>query len=1233
MKRYCLMGLRVAFILFIFSLFSDILYGQQLYFHRLTVDDGLPHNTVNSFIQDNNGFMWIVSSEGLCRFDGYQIKTYYSDKSRYSPVNNRPALLALDSNNDVWISFFTTTQVCKYNVDTDNFTRCELSQLEQPLQNALNFSINTPTLKHVESSEFTWDIINNLLVQTNNQTGEKYVYSGDTSEQGGLFDSYVLSLYLDNNDVLWVGTENGGVHYADINRKKFNHYIFEFDGSDFLADNFVRTIYEDKQGFLWVGTRNNGMIRMFPGRTRYEYFNYYSPTTATIEDKRVRSVYQDSRGLIWIGTQHGVYRYNDQTNDIRHYTTETDDAMADNFVYTINEDAYGVLWIGTWKGVLSYNPETERFTSYNADKTKVYTSVRCIVKGKDGGLWVATENGLTFMNYQIKDHVAVDIQATYYHCQENVPYSLNDDYLYALDVDDDGNPWIGTAKGLNMYDIRQGRFVRFDDIEYLSNTLIRGVVCSRDDVWISHRNGLTRLNRKKMTVRHFDKSDGLQGTEFSEDAYHKNLCTGELFFGGNNGLNAFFSDDIHDNSCPPKVVFTALKMQNKTVEVGQKINGKVILQYPITRTRQIVLNHTNKEFEIVFSALHYANPSKNRYAYMLQGFDNTWQYANAARRSVIYSGLPAGKYTLKVKGSNCDGVWSDEPIEMQITILSPWWATKVAYAIYFLLFLSICFIIFKDMLARKNLKHRIQLEQVKAEKAEEISRLRSTFFTGISHELRSPVTLIIDPLRKLMDYEDTPCETSRIYHLMYRNAQRLLNLINQLLDFRRLESSKQELQLHESDIVLFVRKTMAMFEIATQKKNIQLILDTPFENYLLVFDSNVLDKVLVNLLSNAVKYSSENTIITVKLISGAWFTIQITDQGMGIAPDMKEKIFDLFFRIDQQNIGSGIGLALTRELIHLHQGKINVESELGIGSTFTVLLPVDLQASGNDSYTNPITDSSPELILLQTEKDEETIEENGKVDPEKSLVLIVEDNGDIRNYIREDLADTYQIITAINGQEGLEKALETIPDLVVSDIMMPEMSGIELCDTLKKDERTSHIPVILLTAHQSDEVRMEGYESGADDYISKPFNVRLLRIRISNLIESRKKLRGLFGKATPMELKKISINPADEKFINRAVSIVHQYMADAHFTPDTFASEMAVSRSQLFRKIKAMTNQTVHEFIITIRLNYACELLLTAEYSIGEIAIMTGFSEASNFSRAFTRKFQETPSSYIKNHR
>lgn len=1219
-KSYLSVVLRllVAIILFNISLLQ--LHGQPLYFHHLTVDNGLPHNMVNSLTEDKYGFIWIATMEGLCRFDGYKVTTYYSGNTERSLINHRPIKLHRDSNDDIWIRFSTTTQVCKYNYLTDDFSRFELEGLDMSLQNALSREAIDKTTFYSASNHLKWNLSDNSLVQIDTETQEKYIYRSNPSQEGGLSDSYVLSIYLDSNDILWVGTDNGGVHYADVNRKAFNHYTYG-------AGNSIRALCEDDDKRLWIGTRNSGIIRINRDKSSYSAFDYGTTDDNQAVNNQIRKIYKDSKGLIWVGTKDGLYQYNSATNKIKHFTTKTQPSIPNDWIYAINEDINNILWIGTWNGIGSYDSKADSITTYRVENIN---SVRGIAKGINGGLWIATERGLIFFDYKVSKGKAVDLKTTHYRYSEN-SNSINNDFIYSIDVDEEGNVWIGTAKGLCMYDVSKGTFVNFHDAEYISDSGIRGVICYKDNVWISYGKGLTRINRKTFAMRHYDKFDGLQNNEFSEDAYYKNEV-GELFFGGNNGLNAFFPDSIKDNPHLPKVVFTGLRIQNKPVAVNQEINGSVILESPLLVTQSLEFNHKQKEFEIEFAALHYSNPSKNRYAYKLEGFDKEWIYLNSTRRSAIYSGLPAGKYILQVKAANSDGVWSDQPIKINIRILPPWWASWWAYIIYALLLLFVFLLINRIIFVRKSLKHRIQLEQVKAEKAEEISRIRSTFFTGISHELRTPVTLIIDPLRRLINGEDT--NAAKTYDLMYRNALRLLNLINQLLDFRKVESAAQTLQPVQQDIVAFVRNAMAMFELAAEKRNITFKLESEKESRMLAFDGNILDKILINLISNALKYSPDNTQITVRLSEQGdqWFAIQIIDQGMGIVPEMKDKIFDLFFRVENnKNIGSGIGLALTKELVQLHQGYITVDNEQGKGSCFTAFLPISLQATSieDENTQNAI----PEEIISEVDSindvDESTEGNTENID--KPLLLIVEDNDDIRVYIKNLLSDDYNIATASNGKLGLEKALEIIPDLIVSDVMMPEMSGIGLTELLKTDERTSHIPVILLTARQSDEARIEGYETGADAYISKPFNSGLLKIRIKNLIESRRKLRALFGSGTQIELKKISVNPTDEKFINRAVDIVKQYISDSNFTPDIFAQEMAVSRAQLFRKIKAMTNQTVQEFITTIKLNRAAELLLTSDLQIGEVAIDCGFSNPSNFRRSFLKKFGVIPSDYKKN--
>lgn len=1227
------MNWKTLFLILFFNVSFFQLFGQQLHFNHLTTENGLPHNTVNGFTEDKYGFIWIATLEGLCKFDGSNIKTYYSENTPKTLINHRPTKLYRDDNGGIWVLFSTSKRVCKYNYETDDFSHYILEELSESLQKALKapekISYQSKGAKHI------WSIVNNNLVQKKIKSEETGACFNKYSNQEHLVDTYVISLFIDSNDILWVGTDNHGVYYVDINKALIRHYTYGFGKS-------IRAICEDDFGQLWVGTREGKVYQVNREKETYSVFNYKTKKA----ELSVRKIYKDRKNNIWIGTKNGLYFY-DRAQKIKHFTTTTQPSIPNNRVYAINEDKHGILWIGTWNGIASYNYKTKNIVNYQLNDIN---AIRNIAIAQKGGLWIATEWGLVFLDYQVQDGLVTNLKTIYYNYKEGVN-SISNDFIYSVDVDDDGNVWIGTLRGLSMYDIHKNKFINFENSEFISNTAIRGVLCYKDYVWLSYNKGITRIHRKNFSMRHYDALDGLQNNEFSEDAYYKNKKTGELFFGGNNGLNMFYPDCIKDNSTPPKIVFTELSVQNQPVRIHQKTNGGVLLKKPLQETTSLEFKHHQNEFEISFSALHFSNVSKNRYAYKLEGVDENWIYLQGNRRSAIYSGVPSGTYTLKVKAANSDGVWNNESIKMQINILPAWWVSKIAWGIYILLLLLICYAILRIVVVRKNLKYQIEIEQIKAEKAKEISSLRTTFFTGISHEIRTPVTLIIDPLRKLIENQQQNDGKQKTYHLMYRNASRLLNLINQLLDFRKVETTLQTLRPAPHNIIVFITNKLAMFEYAVQKQNITLKLNAEgTREDIRVFDEDVFDKILVNLISNALKYSSNNTTVQVrflneKAVAGlidiahvtmpvnvrenplGWFAIQVIDQGKGIAPEMQEKIFDLFFRVENnQNVGSGVGLALTKALVELHKGYITVQSEEGKGSCFTVFLPTALTLENEHDSAK----GAWPFISSYINNDDKTIEAESTEVSEQPLLLIVEDNNDIRNYLKQELSIHYNIITANNGKLGQEKAQETIPDLVISDVMMPEMSGIELCKALKTDERTSHIPVILLTARQSEEARMEGYETGADDYVIKPFNSAILEIRIKNLIESRKKLRTLFSSGTPIELKKISINATDEKFINRAVEVVHNHLSSFNFTADVFAQEMAVSRAQLFRKIKAMTNQTVNAFIMAIKLNRAVELLQTSDNQINEIALKCGFSDASNFTRSFVKKFGVTPSNYKK---
>lgn len=662
----------------------------------------------------------------LCRYDGNKIVTYYSDNSDYSLINHRPRRLHRDSIGNIWISFSTTSEVCKYNYDTDNFSRFDFDSISPTLQDLIRTDKIQQKSFLSEDKKTEWELVRNRIFRRDIKNDALPDYYPKHAELGSLSDSYITAIYLDDCGILWVGTDNGGVHFADTNRKGFRHYV------DVVRES-VGAISEDVQANIWIGTRNSGVLRMNKDRKNAYPFPYRDIGQGD-GSMRVRELFSDSKGNMWIGTRNGLYLCKYGTDTVLRYTRKTKPAIPHSWVYAINEDSNGLVWIGTWDGLTYYDYSNDTIVSLGIVDIN---AIRGIAIGKDG-LWIGTEKGLVNLSYNYNNGKLSNIETKYFHHSANKNTLLND-FIYSLDVDIDGNIWIGTARGLCMYDILQKEFKSFPEIEYIAETGILGVLCYKENVWLCYGRGLSRINRKSYKARHYDKLDGLQDNEFSEDAYYKSN-SGELFFGGNNGINSFFPDSIVDNTNPPKIVFTGLKVQHKRVAINEEVNGSVILKKPLMKAKGIELTHKHRNFEIEFTALHFSNPAKNTYAYKLEGFDDDWTYTASERNSVIYSGLTSGEYTLMVKAANSDGVWNDTPIKLDIKILAPWWATLYAYISYALLCILLAYLIMQNIIAKKNKEHQKELEQVKAEFADEkfINQAKEVVNKHISDNSFSP---------------------------------------------------------------------------------------------------------------------------------------------------------------------------------------------------------------------------------------------------------------------------------------------------------------------------------------------------------------------------------------------------------------------------------------------------------------------------------------------------------------
>jgi signal transduction histidine kinase/DNA-binding response OmpR family regulator len=813
--------------------------------------------------------------------------------------------------------------------------------------------------------------------------------------------------------------------------------------------------------------------------------------------------------------------------------------------------------------------------------------------------------------------------------------SLSDNSVISINGDRNGRIWVGTREGLNVYSPETGKFQVFTSADGLpDNTILDILEDDRGTLWLSSPSGLCNViptqkqNGLGISVINYDETNNLQNREFNENAALKTR-SGELIFGGPSGFNIINPGKIQKPVFHPNLVFTNLQILNNNVEVGEEINSRVLLKQSLPHLKSIDLKYKENVFSIEFACVDFSRSNRDKYAYMLEGFNPDWLYADGSQRRVTYTNLDPGHYTFRVKVLNADGVWSGEKT-LKINIAPPFWRTPFAYIIYALLIAGLLLLLRKITLDRIHMRYEVEQQRKEAERAHAIEQLKTKFFTNVSHEFRTPLSLIIAPLDKII--KNTPDEEQKKQlNLVHRNAKRLLNLVNQLLDFRKIEV--QGLKLHPSigDIVQFAKDISYSFTDIAEKKSIRFSFTSDVESLEIYFDKDKVEKILFNLLSNAFKYTHDNGMVSVKLsyTPGATekedglFSIEVEDTGIGIPADQHEKIFERFFQTDvpesMVNQGTGIGLAITKEFVRLHNGVIKVKSQPEKGTCFTVTLPA------RKIYDPSLLAASPVL----PEKAEEIVFEESQSNGKKKTIVVVEDNEDLRFYLKENLRAEYHVEEAVNGKAGWEKIKSIGPDLVVSDIMMPLMDGIELAKKIKTDTLTAHIPIILLTAMGSEEKQIEGFQAGVNDYITKPFTFEILASRIKNLLAQQRLLQKRFQKQIEVNPSEITVTPVDEKFLKQALEVVEKFMGEPEFSVEDFSREMCMSRVGLYKKILSLTGKAPLEFIRSIRLKRAAQLLEKSGLSISEIAYEVGFNNPKNFTKYFKEEFKVLPSQYV----
>ena len=814
--------------------------------------------------------------------------------------------------------------------------------------------------------------------------------------------------------------------------------------------------------------------------------------------------------------------------------------------------------------------------------------------------------------------------------------SLGNNFVQCIYQDMAGSLWVATRRGLCKYDPVSKGFKSYTKADGLPSNVIVGILEDNDgNLWLSTTNGLSRFNPIEETFTNYNISDGLQGNQFWIGSGFKSE-SGELFFGGNNGFNAFYPNNLEKLANPyiPPIVITNVSVQNEPYSIRVYANT--------VENDTLNLSYKENQVSFEFAALDFTSPEKNQFAYMLEGFDNDWIYTGT-RRYANYTNLDPGQYTFRVKGSNNDGVWNDDGISLNIYISTPFWKTGWAYILYVLLSAGLIYGVNAYIIGLVRVKHDLKIERMEKEKVQEINQFKLQFFTDVAHEFKTPLTLIQAPLedilsgiKKGMPFEDE-------YRLMNRNVKYLLRLVHQLLNFRRAEQGRMELQVSKGDIVQFAREIFELFRETARKRSIEYSFRSDSNVIEGWFDWEKLEEILVNLIDNAFKYTPDNGVISVELdnpptgLNGNHqVVISVRDSGAGINSDEIEHIFERFYHARDgrkyNQASSGLGLALTRRLVELHYGRISVQSNDSAGSCFTVALPLGKEHFTRDEFVKHITEMShfhstlslaeEELSVLSDKMD--VVNENNH----NPLVLIVEDNKELRTYMKKTLARKFRIIEAADGRQGLEMAKNHLPNIIISDIIMPKMDGIELCREIKSDILTSHIPVILLTAKTDMEYKIEGIEKGADDYIEKPFHFRFLDARIKNLLNSREQLREQYRREFIMEPKEQKVVSTDEKFLKKLMDIIEEHLDDPDLEVKHLSSLVGMSRTLLFRKLQELTGYTPKELIKIIRLRKACQLLSQSDLTVNEIAQEVGFKYPKYFSTCFHQQYGIPPSQY-----
>ncbi|WP_109829720.1 hybrid sensor histidine kinase/response regulator transcription factor [Reichenbachiella versicolor] len=904
---------------------------------------------------------------------------------------------------------------------------------------------------------------------------------------------------------------------------------------------------------------------------------------------------------VWAESKGQLYQFSEDGNLLKQQKIDT--SIYSTSIQLVSDS---IIWLGHILGATKYNIQNESFRKYECNRNipdgiGYFHRVNKIFEDSKSQVWIGTDgDGLKLYLPQTN---------TFRHFRHRIgnTTSVQDNFIMDLIEDRFGNLWIGTKTGLCYLD----NFGQFHWVQHrlLNDLLVNSLAFDqRDKLWIASSEGLFEYNPRTKYARRVNGNADLKSKKSNDIQALEN---GSMMVRYGKTIKTFEPQKILPRSTVPKVYLSNLWINNQPVKAGARQLAKNIIL-----ANKIELDHSDVKFEIGFRAIHYVNNNRCRYAYQLEGFDKDWIEVSGEPKAT-YTNIPAGKYTFRVKASNEDGIWNDEVKEIYVSILPSFWEQIWVRALLVLILVVVVLWLFRLNTKRERNRSKFEIEKARVKQVEEMTQMKLRFFTNISHELRTPLTLIASPLEKYVRENTAPKKS--VLNMMHKNTTRLLELINQILDFRKLENEQQQLKVSKHRTFSLFENIQSAYSYWSDEKQITFKVSLPDENYILYYDKDVVEKIVTNLISNAFKFTPTGGNIDLKVslhesvihdhqVLDGQMKIEIIDNGEGMPKDVQEKVFERFYQLDDSKMsahGSGIGLSLTAELTELHHGQIKLQSELGQGTHFTISIPIGQNYYGQNQIQGNV--------------------EYPQIDPKSTVILVIEDHEDIRSYMVEELSESYEVIEAEDGKIGLQKALSVIPNVIISDVMMPEMNGIQLANQLKSNELTAHIPILFLTAKGSVENKLEGLASGAEDYIQKPFNTTEVKLKIRNLLESRNSLI----KKYQLEETKAVVDSQSDHYLSKVNSIISDHLSDSKLSIEMLCEELGVGRSQLYRKILALTGKSIIEYVNSYRLSKAMELIHQGNLSIKEVAFRVGYNDNHYFSRSFKKEFGKSPTSFL----